>query len=52
MSPVSATCRQETAPMSKSHNSKKSTKKAPQKTLAEKRQFKRDKKNKPTTSLV
>jgi hypothetical protein len=31
--------------MSKSHDAKKSTKKAPQKTLEEKRQAKRDKKN-------
>ena len=33
--------------MSKSHDSKKSEKKKPQKTLMEKRQAKRDKKNKP-----
>jgi hypothetical protein len=33
--------------MSKSHDTKRSSKKAPQKTLAEKRQAKRDKKNKP-----
>ena len=33
--------------MAKSHDAKKSAKKAPQKTLAEKRQAKRDKKNKP-----
>jgi hypothetical protein len=33
--------------MSKSHDTKKSSKKPPQKTLAEKRQAKRDKKNKP-----
>jgi len=31
--------------MSKSNDAKKSTKKAPQKTLAEKRQAKKDKKN-------
>ena len=33
--------------MSKSHDSKKSAKKKPQRTLMEKRQAKRDKKNKP-----
>lgn len=33
--------------MSKSNDAKKSDRKAPQKTLAEKRQAKRDKKNKP-----
>ncbi len=33
--------------MSKSHDSKKNTRKQPQKTLMEKRQAKRDKKNKP-----
>ncbi len=32
--------------MSKSHDTKRAAKKAPQKTLAEKRQAKRDKKNK------
>lgn len=35
----------------KAHDTKRQAKKAPQKTLAEKRQAKRDKKNKPTTSL-
>jgi len=33
--------------MSKSHDTKKASKKAPQKTLEEKRQAKRDKKNRP-----
>lgn len=33
--------------MSKSHDSKKTARKLPQKTLMEKRQAKRDKKNKP-----
>ena len=33
--------------MSKSHDSKKDERKKPQKTLMEKRQAKRDKKNKP-----
>lgn len=48
MLPVFAFQRQEIAHMSKSHDSKKSTKKKPQKTLMEKRQAKRDKRNKPT----
>lgn len=38
---------QEGTRMSKSKDSKSATKKAPQKTLMEKRQAKRDKKNKP-----
>jgi len=35
--------------MSKSHDTKKAARKLPQKTLMEKRQAKRDKKNKPMT---
>ena len=38
--------------MSKSHDSKKATKKQPLKTMAEKKQAKRDKKNKSKTSLI
>ncbi len=37
--------------MSKSQDQKKSSKKAPQKTLMEKRKAKHDKKNKPSMSL-
>lgn len=36
--------------MSKSHENKKSAKKPPQKTMAQKKQAKRDKKNKPAFS--
>ena len=48
---VAGVCRpwQEIAHMSKSHDTKRDTKKKPQKTLMEKRQAKRDKKNKPLT---
>jgi hypothetical protein len=42
---------QEIDPMSKSHENKRSAKKAPQKTLKEKQQAKRDKRNKPATSI-
>lgn len=38
--------------MSKSHDTKKSVKKEPQKTLAEKRAFKKEKKNKANTHTV
>ena len=37
--------------MSKSHDNKRSAKKAPQKTLKEKQQAKRDKKNKPSVAI-
>ena len=37
--------------MSKSHDTKRNAKKPPQKTLMEKRQAKRDKKNKPSSVL-
>ena len=37
--------------MAKSHDTKRTAKKAPQKTLMEKRQAKRDKKNKPTSII-
>jgi hypothetical protein len=45
--PVFEFRRQEIDHMSKSNDAKKDTKKKPQKTLMEKRQAKRDKKNKP-----
>lgn len=38
--------------MAKNHDTKRASKKAPQKTLLQKREEKRAKKNKPTTALT